>query len=58
MLRALAPSLVVVVAIMAGAAIAFNLGAPAWVIHLGCILSALVIFPAYLRWDLEHFPDD
>jgi hypothetical protein len=44
--------------IMVGVGIAFHLGAPAWVIYLGCCLGPLVLFPAYLRWDLEHFPDD
>jgi hypothetical protein len=57
-LRALAPSLAVLLVFMVGVGIALHLGAPAWAIYLAGGLGPLIVFPAYLRWDLEHFPDD
>jgi hypothetical protein len=51
MWRFLAPYLVIVAAIMIGAAVAYAQGAPAWVIHGGGVLSALVLAPAVVRWE-------
>jgi uncharacterized membrane protein YdbT with pleckstrin-like domain len=56
MLRTLAPYLTLAVLIVAAAAIAYALGAPAWVAYAAIILAVVAVLPGYNRWDQHHHP--
>jgi hypothetical protein len=54
---ALAPYLVVAFAVALVAGAAYEAGAPAWTVYPAAILAGLIVLPAYLRWDKQHFGD-
>lgn len=56
MLRALAPHLAVATLIVIGAATAYVLGAPAWIVYAAILLAVLAVLPGYNRWDDHHHP--
>ncbi len=51
MWRFLVPYLLADLAVVAAASAAYIHGAPAWVVHLGVLIGALVVLPGYLRWE-------
>ena len=56
MWRALAPHLLVAALVMAGAGIAYGLGAPAWLAYAAVVVAALALLPGYDRWDRRQHP--
>ena len=56
MWRALAPHLLVAALVMAGAGIAYGLGAPAWLAYAAIVVAALTVIPGYDRWDRRQHP--
>ena len=57
MWRAIAPHLAIASIPIIAATIAYDQGAPAWLIHLATILAALVVLPGYVRWDRRYYGD-
>jgi hypothetical protein len=56
MLRMLAPYLMLAVLIVAAGAIAYGLGAPAWIAYATLVLALAAVLPGYNRWDQQHHP--
>ena len=56
MWRALAPYLIVAALVMAGAGVAYGLGAPAWLAYAAIIVAMLAVLPGYDRWDRREHP--
>ena len=56
MWRALAPHLLVAALVMAGAGIAYGLGAPAWLAYPASVVATLAVLPGYVRWDRRQHP--
>ena len=54
---ALAPYLVLALAVDLAAAFAYHAGAPAWTAYAAIALCCLLVVPGYLRWDSEHGDD-
>jgi hypothetical protein len=54
MWRYLLPYLLIAQAVVMAAGLAYERGAPAWVVHLGVLVGVLVVLPGYLRWDQRH----
>ena len=54
----IAPYLAIACALVLAAMVAYENGAPAWVVHLGRHRRQLfVVLPGYLRWDKRHYGD-
>ena len=51
-----APYLVAALAVCVAAAVAYEGGAPAWVVHLSGVVAALIMLPSCLRWE-KHRED-
>lgn len=56
MIRALVPYLMFAALIAGAAAIAYGLGAPAWIAYVAILLAVLAVLPGYERWDQRHHP--
>lgn len=56
MLRALAPYLVLAALEAVAGAVAYQLGAPAWIAYVAILLAVLAVLPGYSRWDQHHHP--
>jgi hypothetical protein len=56
MIRALAPYLAVSVLVVSVAAVAYERGAPAWIVHAAILVTVLVVLPGYDRWDRRQHP--
>jgi hypothetical protein len=56
MFRGLAPSVALATAVMAVAAVAYGLGAPAWVMYAAIVVAVFAALPAYERWERRQHP--
>lgn len=56
MLRELAPTAIAALLVMAGAGVAYGLGAPAWVVYAALLVATAIIVPGVARWDERHPP--
>lgn len=51
MLRALAPPLLIFTPIAMGGFLAYELGGPAWLVHVALFVGALAVLPGFTRWE-------
>jgi uncharacterized membrane protein YdbT with pleckstrin-like domain len=56
MWRALTPYLVMAALVMLAAAVAYGLGAPAWLAYAAIVLAILTVLPGYDRWERHQHP--
>ncbi len=56
MWRALTPYLLIAALVMLAAAIAYGLGAPAWLAYAAIVLAILTVLPGYDRWERQQHP--
>jgi hypothetical protein len=54
MWRYLVPYLLIAQALVIAAGVAYEHGAPAWVVHFSVLVGVLVVLPGYLRWEDRH----
>ena len=54
---ALAPHIAAAFALVMAAGVAYEQGAPAWVVHLAGLLGALIVAPGAVRWERRHGED-
>ena len=56
MWRALSPSLIIAVLVMASAGLVYGLGGPAWIVYAAIVPAVLSILPAEERWERRQHP--
>jgi len=42
--------------VVVAGAVAYQLGAPAWIAYVAILLAVLAVLPGYNRWNQHHHP--
>jgi hypothetical protein len=56
MWRAIGPSLIIAVLVMASAGLVYGLGGPPWIVYAAIVPAVLSVLPAYERWERRQHP--